>query len=65
MECNVDGLMTAMVDANGNRTAYAYDGDGLLIGISDPADLTGGSAVFTSFDKKLKIELYSMIFNLC
>ncbi|MCK4866502.1 MAG: VCBS repeat-containing protein, partial [Alphaproteobacteria bacterium] len=40
VEYNEDGLMTARVDANGNRTDYAYDGTGLLTGISDPADPT-------------------------
>ena len=40
MEYNEDGLMTAQIDANGNRTDYSYDSSGLLSGISDPADPT-------------------------
>jgi YD repeat-containing protein len=38
IEYSEDGLMTARVDANGNRTEYSYNADGLLTGISDPAD---------------------------
>jgi RHS repeat-associated protein len=36
---NAAGLQTAMIDRNGNRTAYAYDDQGRLTTITDPANL--------------------------
>ncbi len=43
IEYNAEGLMTARVDTNGNRTEYSYDANGLLSGISDPADPSRGT----------------------
>ncbi len=39
VEFDADGRETAMVDTNGNRTSYAYNGAGQLGGITDPAGL--------------------------
>ena len=36
-EYDATGLLTAVVDRNGNTTAYAYDAEGKLIRITDPA----------------------------
>lgn len=36
---NAAGLQTAMLDRNGNRTVYAYDDQGRLTTITDPANL--------------------------
>ena len=36
---NSAGLQTAMIDRNGNRTVYAYDDQGRLSTITDPANL--------------------------
>ncbi|MEZ4726002.1 MAG: RHS repeat-associated core domain-containing protein [Caldilineaceae bacterium] len=36
---NAAGLQTAMIDRNGNRSVYAYDDQGRLTTITDPANL--------------------------
>jgi RHS repeat-associated protein len=43
IEYNEDGLMTARVDSNGNRAEYTYAADGLLSGVSDPANPNRGT----------------------
>ncbi|MGE3298223.1 MAG: RHS repeat-associated core domain-containing protein [Porticoccaceae bacterium] len=43
-EYDAAGLLTAEVDRNGNTTAYAYDAEGKLLRITDPA---GALTVFT------------------
>jgi RHS repeat-associated protein len=36
------GLVTAAIDANGNRTDYAYSPEGWLVQMVEPADVIGG-----------------------
>ena len=39
IEFNAQGLQTAVVDRNGNATTYAYDADGRLMTVTNPAGL--------------------------
>jgi RHS repeat-associated protein len=48
-EYDTRGLTTAAIDANGNRTEYAYDANGHLVELIEPADVAGGSRAHQYF----------------